>query len=166
MEYSEQFKEAAVEKFLLRGSKGASEICRDLGISTAAIYRWSRKCGRTPKMNEPRGPQDLSLEQKYKAVFEYEKLAEEKRGEFLRREGLHSDHLVKWEKEIQDCFINRDSEASITRAERAKWNQNTWTGLRADKSRMRSMTREFQSEPLLQWRDQISLREWEIYEGF
>ena len=123
MEYSEQFKEAAVEKFLLRGSKGASEICRDLGISTAAIYRWSRKCGRTPKMNEPRGPQDLSLEQKYKAVFEYEKLAEEKRGEFLRREGLHSDHLVKWEKEIQDCFINRDSEASITRAERAKWNQ-------------------------------------------
>ena len=94
-----------------------------MGISTAAIYRWSRKCGRTPKMNEPRGPQDLSLEQKYKAVFEYEKLAEEKRGEFLRREGLHSDHLVKWEKEIQDCFINRDSEASITRAERAKWNQ-------------------------------------------
>ena len=121
--YSEQFKEAAVQKFLTRGSRGTSEICRDLGISTAAIYRWSRNCGRSQGMNESRSPQDLSLEKKYKAVFEYGKLAEESRGEFLRRKGLHSDHLVQWEKEIQDCFINRDCEGSITRAERAKWNQ-------------------------------------------
>lgn len=122
-EYSEEFKKVAVEKFLLRGSKGTSEICRDLGISTAAIYRWSRNCGRSQGMKESRSPQDLSLEQKYKAVFEYEKLAEEMRGEFLRREGLHSDHLVKWEKEIRECFLHRERDATFTRAERAKLNQ-------------------------------------------
>ena len=132
--FSVEFKEMAARKYLSKGSKSGPEIAKELGISLSALYNWSLRCGKSIGMSEARRPQDLSLEQKYKAVFDYEKLVEEKRGEFLRREGLHSDHLEKWEKEIQECFLRQESEAGLTRAERAKLNQQI-KELRIDLSR-------------------------------
>lgn len=99
---SEEFKQAAVQKFQHRGSRQVLEVARELGVTPWSLYKWSRDCATNPGMKKAdRRPQDWSAAEKWKAVFEYEGLSVDKRGEFLRREGLHSEHLEAWKKSMQ-----------------------------------------------------------------
>jgi len=46
----------------------------------------------------------------------FDQLAEAARGEFLRREGLHSDHIEAWRKSMQSG-LEAGAGAPVTRAE-------------------------------------------------
>jgi transposase-like protein len=63
-----------------------------------------------------RRPQDWSAAEKFKAVMAFDQLAEAARGEFLRREGLHSDHIEAWRKSMQSG-LEAGAGAPVTRAE-------------------------------------------------
>jgi transposase-like protein len=102
LQYSSEFKETAVRKLLSRGSRSVVSICQDLGVSSPTIYEWKRLYATSSGMKKPeKRPQDRGPAEKLKAVIEYESLAVEKRGEFLRREGLHSEHIEAWKKSMQ-----------------------------------------------------------------
>jgi len=99
---SEEFRQAAVQKFHSRGSRHVEAVARELGVSTWSLYKWAREYGTSPGMKKSdRRPQDWSAAEKWKAVFEYEGLSAEKRGEYLRREGLHAEHVEAWKKGMQ-----------------------------------------------------------------
>ncbi len=102
---TEEFRRAAVEKFQSRGSRSVEEVARVLGVSSWSLYQWSKRYGNAGGMKDNRRPGDRSVEEKLKAVIEYEGLAGDKQGEYLRREGLHSDHAYSGE-------IGMDSEAN------------------------------------------------------
>jgi transposase len=100
--YSEEFKKAAIQKVLARGPRSVEQIAREVGASSDSVYAWLRKSAKASGMKKPdRRPQDWSAAEKLKAVIEHEGLAPEKRGEFLRREGLHSDHVESWKKSME-----------------------------------------------------------------
>ena len=40
-------------------------------------------------------------QEKLRAVIEFEGLQGDKQGEYLRREGLHSDHIAAWKKSME-----------------------------------------------------------------
>jgi len=44
-------------------------------------------------------PEDWSAKERLEAVFEAEGLSELELGEFLRKKGLHSNHIVDWKRE-------------------------------------------------------------------
>lgn len=116
---SEEFKKVAVKKFLSRGSRGVRDICRELGVSNSTIYQWAQQYGRSPSMdNTQRRPQDWSAAEKLRAVIEFEKLEPAQQGEFLRREGLHSDHIEAWKECMQAGLEPAEEKAS--RSERAQ----------------------------------------------
>jgi len=99
---SEEFKKAAVQKFQNRGSRQVGAVARELGVTPWSLYQWSKRYATSAKMKKPdRRPQDWSAAEKLKAVVEFEGLAPDKRGEYLRREGLHSEHLEAWKKSMQ-----------------------------------------------------------------
>jgi transposase-like protein len=99
---SEEFRKAAVQKYLSRGSRHVQDIAREVGVSSWSLYQWSRKYATTAEMkNAERRPQDWSAAEKFKAVMEFERLLPDKQGEFLRRKGLHSDHIEAWKKNMQ-----------------------------------------------------------------
>jgi hypothetical protein len=66
-----------------------------------------------------RRPQDWSAEEKLKAVIEFEKLDPDKQGEFLRREGLHTDHIAAWKK-IMEASLESVNGSPASRAERVE----------------------------------------------
>lgn len=100
--FSEEFKNAAVQKYLSRGSRSVTDICEELGISDCSLYNWSQIRGKSLGMsNAKRRPQDWDAVEKMNAVIEFEKLDPGKQGEFLRKQGLHSDHIVAWKKSMQ-----------------------------------------------------------------
>jgi transposase len=66
-----------------------------------------------------RRPQDWNAAEKWRAVIEFEGLAADKHGEFLRREGLHSEHIDAWKKSMQSGLVP----AVRSQAERAEMSE-------------------------------------------
>lgn len=100
---SEEFRRAAVKKFQNRGSRQVLEVAKDLGVTPWSLYKWSKDYATDPAMkkSDTRRPQDWSAPEKLKAVIEFESLSSDQRGEFLRREGLHAEHIEGWKKSMQ-----------------------------------------------------------------
>jgi transposase-like protein len=116
-QYSEEFKKSAVQKILLRGGKTIDQVCSEIGITNPSFYEWKTKYGSEAGMKKPdRRPQDWTAPEKLKAVIEFEGLVEEKRGEFLRKSGLHSEHVEGWKKSMQ-AGLESTARDPATRAE-------------------------------------------------
>jgi transposase len=114
---SEGFKRAAVQKFHSRGSRTVIAVAREIGISDALLYAWARQYATSPGMKKAdRRPQDWSAAEKFKAVMEFDQLPETGQGEFLRREGLHSDHIEAWKKSMQ-AGLEPGANTQVSRAE-------------------------------------------------
>jgi hypothetical protein len=65
---------------------------------------------------EDRRPQDWSAAEKFRAVMAFDQLPETAQGEFLRREGLHSDHIEEWRKSMQ-AGLESGAGSMVSRAE-------------------------------------------------
>jgi hypothetical protein len=129
-ERSEEFRRAAVEKFHNRGNRSVEEIAQVLGVSSWSLYHWSKRYGNAKGMKQQRRPGERSAQEKLQAVIEYEGLAEEQRGEYLRREGLQSEHLEGWKKSME-AGLGGSARSTAERSERA-----------ADKKKIQELERE------------------------
>lgn len=69
-------------------------------------------------MKKQRRPGDRSTQEKLKVVIEYEGLPEDKRGEYLRREGLQSEHIVGWKRSME-AGLGGGARSGADRSERA-----------------------------------------------
>lgn len=114
---SEEFKKSAVQKYHSRGHRTVQAVAREIGITAPLLYAWAKQYGTSGGMKKAeRRPQDWSAAEKLKAVIDFEHLDPEKQGEFLRREGLHSEHLESWKKNMQSG-LESGAGASVSRAE-------------------------------------------------
>jgi transposase-like protein len=116
---TEEFRRAAVEKFHSRGSRTVEEVARVLGVSSWSLYQWSRRYGNDDRMKKNRRPVDRSAQEKLKAVIEFEGLEGDKQGEYLRRQGLHSDHIAAWKRSMEAGLESWGGGHRATRTERA-----------------------------------------------
>jgi len=128
---TEEFKRAAVEKFQSRGSRTVEEVGRVLGVSSWSLYQWSKRYGRAGGMKQNRRPGDRSVSEKLKAVIEFEGLGGEKQGEYLRREGLQSEHIAGWKKSME---AGLEGSGGLTAANRSEW--------AADKKKIKELERD------------------------
>ena len=130
---TEEFRRAAVEKFHSRGSRSVEEVARVMGVSSWSLYQWSKRYGRGVGMKQNRRPGDRSVGEKLKAVMEFEALGEEEQGEYLRREGLQSDHIAGWKKSME---VGLEGGGGLTAAHRSEW--------AADKKKIKELERDLQ----------------------
>jgi len=106
--YSQRIKEAMVKKLTSTNAPSAMALSREVNIPQSTLSRWVReyatmggKGGGTMKRKRP---QDWTPEEKLNAILEYEKLEEEAKGEFLRKNGLHAVYIERWKEEIIKGF--------------------------------------------------------------
>lgn len=118
--YSEAFKKSAVEKMLNRGSRPVAAILEETGVSSSMLYRWKSEFAYSGAMKKTsKRPQDRSAEDILKLVIEFEKLPEDKRGEFLRKEGLHAEHIESWREQIK-AALRPSKQSQAERSEKAE----------------------------------------------
>lgn len=117
---TEEFRRAAVEKFHSRGSRTVEEVARVLGVSSWSLYQWTKRYGNDDGMKKNRRPGDRSVQEKLKAVIEFEGLEGDEQGEYLRRQGLHSDHIAGWKKSMEAGLESGGGVHQATRMERAQ----------------------------------------------
>jgi transposase-like protein len=112
--FPEEFKKNCIEKALNRGNKGMKVLSQELGVSTYSLYQWIRET-KGGSMMQQRSPQDWAAQEKVKAVIEFEKLSEVEQGEYLRSQGLLSQHITSWRKAMEEALDPR-----LTRKESAE----------------------------------------------
>ena len=116
--FSEEQKRMWVKKFLSRGSKSIDVFCRESALSSTAVYKWIAIYGKTDDMKPlTRTPQNWTPEEKFKAVMAFDSLPVEEQGAFLRREGVHADHIEMWREKMQKSL---EPESSDKRTERGE----------------------------------------------
>jgi transposase-like protein len=110
MRYSYEFKENIVQKALTR--KNVREVAEETGVTAWSIYQWIKQFESGNIKADETGPKGYSLNKKQLLLLEAQSIPEEDQGEWLRKNGLHSDHLNKWRDEIFD-MMNKKNEDKI-----------------------------------------------------
>jgi transposase-like protein len=103
MDYSQGFREAAVKKMLEPGARSVAGLSRELGVSEQTLYNWRKQfrviTGREEQ--KERTPRQWTVPERYDAILHAASLTEETYGEWLRAQGLRSDDIDTWKKELR-----------------------------------------------------------------
>lgn len=116
--FSDEQKRMWVKKFLSRGSKSIDVFCRENALSATAVYKWVAIYGKTDDMKPlTRTPQNWTPEEKFKAVMAFDSLPVEEQGAYLRREGVHADHIEMWREKMQKSLEPENTDKRSERGE-------------------------------------------------
>lgn len=128
MKYSAAFKTKMVQKML--GGRSANSLAQETGVNQPTLSKWLRDAGNLHGVTrrrqndetktEGRRPEDWSAEEKLEAVLEGKRLSSSELGEFLRRRGLHEEHLRQWEAAAVDSLRPRKAPGKSAESKRVK----------------------------------------------
>ena len=108
MKYSLEFKEKIVQKAL--SGRRVKDLALEIGMCEWSIYDWIKKMKKGTLLSNPVGPRGFILQEKQNLLLKSKTISDDNRGEWLRKKGLHSDHLLKWEEEIADAMDKNSKE--------------------------------------------------------
>ena len=114
MKYSTGFRNAVLQQILPPNNRSIASVARERGVSTITINSWMKKLKDGTLSLDQDGtepsPSQRGIHEKYKLLMESQSLSEEQLGEWLRKTGLHSEHLTLWEKEVETFVKNKDQD--------------------------------------------------------
>jgi transposase len=102
--YSRSVKVGVLKKVLPPESRNIASVSKETGISEQTIRNWINEAG-SGSLDSGAGeksPRNLSSSEKYQLLMESKKIPKEELGEFLRKRGLHSQHLTLWDQEFAE----------------------------------------------------------------
>jgi transposase-like protein len=127
MKYSKGFKSSIVRRVVEGGTKSVYQVSKETGICSAAINSWMEmhKVDRwSLDSADELTPSTRSPGEKLALLLESKTLDDESRGEWLRKQGLHSEHLLLWGQEsagmVQDKESSLKSENANLKKERKR----------------------------------------------
>ena len=109
MKYSTGFRNNVIKKVLPPENRSISEVSKETGVSDQTIRNWLFRL-KNDNLNPQEGevsPEQRSPAEKMSLILESKTLSEEAKGEWLRKNGIHSEHLVLWEQELRDQVNDR-----------------------------------------------------------
>ena len=115
MKYSTGFRNNVLKKVLPPENRGIAEVSKETGVSEQTIRNWKFKLG-NDTLDQQEGeisPEQRSPSEKMSLILESKTLASEIKGEWLRKNGIHSEHLRLWEQELRDQVngkVNKEKE--------------------------------------------------------
>lgn len=115
MEFTEGFKKTMVEKLLTQGGKGITELSKEIGVSNRTLYNWRDKYINAEDINNIKSmsPRRWNTKDRYSAVLESAGLTGDELGKWLRKTGLHSEHIELWKKEIEQMISSPKDKEEI-----------------------------------------------------
>lgn len=114
MKYSIGFRNSVLRKVLPPQNRGIYSVAKEAGISPITLHSWLAKLkdGKLEldlEAQEPTPAERMSSE-KLRLLLESKSLKEEALGEWLRQHGLHGEHLVLWEQELEGLVTDKQQE--------------------------------------------------------
>lgn len=115
MRHSMKLRNAVLRKVLPPENRSISSVSKEYGISFQTIQRWmSLAKDGTLSTDDPSVPPNRKpLGDKFEYVLESSRLPEDRKGEWMRQNGIHEEHLVLWEQEIRNEMTKKDDSKVI-----------------------------------------------------
>jgi transposase-like protein len=103
MRYSLAFKEKAIRRILPPNEETVCSVSIDMGVTKNSLYQWLKKAreGKLGRNGEV-SPNRRGAKEKLKLLLEGKVIPAEQQGEWLRENGMHSEHLHQYEQEIRE----------------------------------------------------------------
>jgi transposase-like protein len=115
--YPAAYKAKMIRRMSGPRATSATALSRETGVAQATLSRWLkaaatvRPMSRTKSDDEPKvtskRPEDWTPAEKFEAVLEATNLTEDQLGAFLRRRGLHAEHLAQWRDQATEALSSR-----------------------------------------------------------
>lgn len=110
MKYTKTFRNAILRKVLPPEKRSVSSVAKENGVAIVTINSWLAKVknGSIDLESEEDGPAGgRNMNEKFNLLLEYQKVLQENQGEWLRQNGLHTEHLSLFKQEISDTMANK-----------------------------------------------------------
>ena len=114
MRYSEGFKASIVRKSQDGSRRSLDDLAKESGIHPATLGRWIQKSrAGTLSADGTDGilPTKRQPGEKLALLLESRTVSPDDMGEWMRRHGLHSEHLPLWEQELTTMAVGKDDQA-------------------------------------------------------
>ena len=113
--YSVQFRNTILQKMIGPEKRKAADLSKEFGVSAATIYGWKSKLkdGTLLIMGNESTSHERIPSEKLMLLLEFIKeISGAEMGAWLRRNGLHSEHLGLWEQELRALVDQKDGDKS------------------------------------------------------
>ncbi|HHU36676.1 MAG TPA: helix-turn-helix domain-containing protein [Treponema sp.] len=103
MKYSKSFRNSILKKVLPPENRSIASVAKEAGIAVVTINSWLAKLKNGKLTVEQDGDipvNDRSMKEKLDLLLEHQKIPEERKGEWLRQKGLHSEHISLFKQEL------------------------------------------------------------------
>lgn len=108
MKYSIAFKENVVKRILPPNNEAVRAVAKDVGVSENTIYIWIKKMKEGTLIKDGDVyPSRRQPKEKLRLLLEGKNIPEESQGEWLRKNGLHSEHLHQFEQELREIVEDK-----------------------------------------------------------
>lgn len=126
MRYSTGFRASVVRKVLEGEGKSISEVAREFGVGIGTLQSWIVKSKDGRLANDGSDgipPSHRNPAEKLALIIESKTLQDDTKGEWLRKNGLHSEHLPLWEQELTTILNDKHADKIDEAAELRKENK-------------------------------------------
>src|SRR3989337_1396840 len=99
-QYSESFRQQALEKVYTRDSRTVRSVAADLNMSYGTLKNWMKAEKNNPQARASLGakrPKDWSLAERLEVLMESHALGEEALHALCREKGIFRHHLEQWQ---------------------------------------------------------------------
>lgn len=114
MKYSQERREAILQKLLAPNQQTVAEVADAEGISAATLYLWRKQARAAGRLlpSQASDPEGWRTQDKFNAVLETAALSEEELAEYGRRRGVYPEQIRRWR---SSCERANDQAASRAR---------------------------------------------------
>ncbi len=104
MKYSVAFRNNVLKKVIPTESRSVIEVSKETGVSIQTIYGWLKQAkeGTLDEREDRMKAGDRTLSEKFTLVMETKGIPSECQVEWLRSQGLHTEHVQQWEQELAE----------------------------------------------------------------
>jgi transposase-like protein len=127
MRYSEGFRNSVLRKVLPPENRSVYAVAKETGVSPVTVQNWLARVndGRMSVSSESAEPtpSGRGASEKLRLLLESRSLTEEQKGDWLRRHGMHTEHLALWEQELEGIVTDKQENLKQENSELKKENK-------------------------------------------
>lgn len=120
MGYSNKQKMLVLQKVLPPNNRPVHEVSKDTGIAVQTIYKWMKQLKDDklkPDASDETIPRFKTNLQKFTLLLESRGILEAERGAWLRKNGIHTEHLSLWEQELAQTMSTKTVNIDVLQQE-------------------------------------------------
>ena len=116
-QYSEGFRERAVQMMMAPAAKSVAQVSRETGASEQTLYNWRNRLRHEGKAvpADPSNPESWNGENKLAVVIETAALNAEELAEYCRGKGLYVEQIARWR---EAAIAGAETQRPLSAAER------------------------------------------------